>query len=96
MEPNPSEQRYLSGPELDMLADTAAGRPVARTPEQGISDMRARITFLSNQANSIATRISESPDKAVALQMLLESVKLDLDEAVSRLAEYQLLQQSQN
>ena len=94
MEPN--QPLYLSNPELDMLADIAAGRPILRTPEQGIADMRARITFLSNQASSIATRMSESRDEAGDLRTLLEGVKRDLDEAVSRLAEYQLLQQSQN
>lgn len=87
---------YLTPVEREMLADAAAGRPVVRTPEQGIADMKERIVFLTHQANKIVTRISEGNDEVASLQRTLAKIKRDLDEATSRLAEYTLLQLNQN
>lgn len=69
----PSEDEWA---EADITADQALGKPLARTPEQGLADMQRRIT-------SLQRRLAQaSPGTG-------EALRLDLAEAQARLKEYQ-------
>ena len=92
----PKDAGLPSHAEMDMMADVIAGYHLPREPEQGIADMRARILFLTNQANSIETQMSLMPEVAESLGQLLTGIQYDLREARVHLLDYQAMQQQKN
>jgi hypothetical protein len=83
-------------PELEMILDEtnilAKGRPLARSPEQGMVDMRARIEFLSAQMAKIKAQVKLKKSDATfqaSTKSTLYVLAHDLREAKKRLVEYQ-------
>lgn len=80
-EPTPAELEMV----LDETNIELKGRPLARSPEQGIADMKARIELLSAQ-------ILKSEGQTPSLERLAH----DLREAKQRLGEYQAQLEGRN
>ena len=89
--------------ELEMILDETniviKGRPLARSPEQGITDMGARIEFLTAQIGQITAQVelktSDSTFLAAA-KPTLDTLAHDLRGAEDRLKEYQAQLQGRN
>jgi hypothetical protein len=90
------QEKYpLTPADLEMLADLQNGRPVKRTPAQGIADMQARIEQIKAAIWKRTTVMSETDPDPVNESDLAE-YKKELAEAEARLLEYQTLLQGQN
>jgi hypothetical protein len=68
-------------------ADRAAGQPLPVTPEQGLLDMRARITFLTERLALARERDDHDAESVISM---------DLHEARHRLKEYEAQLQGRN
>ena len=83
-EPSPAELEMI----LDEANILAKGHPLARSPEQGIADMQARIKFLTAQMLKLDLDPSSKP--------VLDKLSNDLREAKRRLGEYQTQLKARN
>jgi hypothetical protein len=94
-DPTPTELEMI----LDATNIVAKGHPLARTPEQGIADMQARIALLTRQIQQVKEQIKLKKADA-KFQTYAGSVLADLNrnltEAQDRLHEYQTQQQGLN
>jgi hypothetical protein len=87
-EPAPAELEMI----LDETNIAEKGRPLARTPEEGIADMQGRLEFLTTQIQKVKDRVKlkKSDEKfQVFAGPVLDQLTRDLTEAQSRLREYQ-------
>ena len=94
-EPTPAELEMI----LDDTNIAQKGRPLARSPEQGIKDMQARIEFLSEQIVKIKAQVKLQKSDAkfqAAANPMLDELAQDLGEAQDRLNEYQALLEGRN
>ena len=77
---------------LDEANIDVKGRPLPRTPEQGVADMLARLQFLNSQIPQIEAQLklkkADAEFQASASQTLA-GLKQDVHEANDRLREYQ-------
>ena len=102
-QPEPSPFSDPTPAELEMILDetniAARGRPLARTPAQGVADMQARIEFLTAQIQQVKDQVklkkADVKFQAFATPML-ETLARDLTEAQDRLREYQTQLQGLN
>jgi polyhydroxyalkanoate synthesis regulator phasin len=89
--------------ELEMILDATniaeKGRPLARTPGQGIADMDARIELLTRQIQQVKDQLKSKPAEAefqASAKPFLDDLIRDLGGAQDRLHEYQTQQQGLN
>jgi exonuclease VII large subunit len=89
--------------ELEMILDATniaeKGRPLTRTPAQGVADMQARIEFLNSQIQNVKEQLKIKRADAkfqAAAQPVLSDLVRDLAEAQNRLHEYQTQLQGLN
>ena len=68
--------------EADMMADEAHGKPLKRTPEEGIRDMERRIASTTQRLRNLHP---DAQNPEIELQLIKE-----LREAKARLKEYQI------
>ncbi|HWY32318.1 MAG TPA: hypothetical protein VNX46_16265 [Candidatus Acidoferrum sp.] len=94
-EPSPAELEMI----LDETNILAKGRPLARSPEQGMADMGARIEFLTAQIARIKTQLKRKKTDATfvaSARPTLDTLAHDLRGAEERLKEYQAQLQGRN
>jgi hypothetical protein len=89
--------------ELEMILDATniaeKGRPLARTPAQGIADMESRISLIVPQIQQVKEQIKlkKADEKFQAYAgSVLTDLNRNLTEAQDRLHEYQTQQQGLN
>ena len=94
-EPSPAELEMI----LDETNIAIKGRPLARSPEQGIVDMRTRIEFVTAQIAQIKAQVKlKKSDVAFVppAKLTLDTLTHDLHEAKKRLKEYQAQLEGRN
>jgi len=87
-DPTPAELEMI----LDATNITEKGRPLARTPAQGVADMQARIELLTPQIQQVEDQLKLKKTDAkfqASAQPVLDDLVRDLAEAQSRLRECQ-------
>jgi hypothetical protein len=102
----PEPQPPFSDPtpaELEMILDATnlaeRGRPLARTPAQGVADMEARIELLTRQIQQVKEQLKLKKADAkfqASAQPILADLTRDLGEAQIRRREYQTQLQGLN
>lgn len=94
-EPSPAELEMI----LDETNIGIKGLPLARSPEQGISDMQARIEFLNAQIAQIKAQVKLQKNNVAFLasaKLTLVTLAHDLHEARKRIKEYQTQSEGRN
>ena len=84
---------------LDATNVAEKGRPLARTPAQGVADMQARIELLTRQIQQVNEQLKLKKADAefqASAQPILNDLTRDLTEAQDRLREYQTQLQGLN
>lgn len=76
--------------EAEMLADDAAGKPLRRTPAEGIVAMQQRIRILMSRIGCLRSADTFDPTEEI------RSLEQQLAEAHRRLAEYRQLDDGRN
>ena len=84
---------------LDATNIAEKGRPLARTPAQGIADMEARIELLTRQIQQVKEQLKLKKTDAkfqASAKPVLDELVNKLGEAQARLHEYQIQLQGLN
>jgi hypothetical protein len=83
--------------DLDMVLEATAGKPLPRSPEQGIADMQARLRQLTEEKTSLLEVMEGVPPARYnELVSNLNSLNNQIKEAQERLAEYRVQKEGQN
>lgn len=92
-EPLPTELEQV----VDEARSDAGQGPAARSPEQGIADMNARIAYHTILAGKLQFQLETAPpERLLEIRALIRSEERQLAEARHRIQEYELQARNQN